>query len=372
MRLLSLIVVGIFLRSTECLALEGGISAQPSSSSIPLEHPYPFDLTNPTLIFISGKDEYIHVMNYITQQEVTRIKVESSSFMRFTPDGQNLLVWDQCNHTINMLNTHVWQQSARSIAVGQQTRDLKIVPNNQYALGVHCCSNSASIINLHTLEKEKDIKVGRAPSSIQLTLDGKYALITNYWDCSISVISLQMLLEKSKNIPLIKNPFVIQMSLDGQYAFVTHYNDNSISVINLETLQYEKDIKVAHNASLMQMTLDGQYILVAYPEINSIGILKLYPSQENYKTVNLPIRPHLLQVLNERYALTGNCECKELQMINIYTGEVTSLTLDFYPYHITTFPLSAVEMLKKKEQQNNLFRLQRQNGLTDIVIMREY
>jgi DNA-binding beta-propeller fold protein YncE len=368
MRLFFLMVVCLMCRNEEGIALDSPLYSLSSSDA--LQSQPPLDLTDPFLVFISEKDEpIIHVMNYLTQKEVTQIKLERKScFMTFTPDGGNLLIWDPCNHTISILNVNREPHPLSSINVGQQTRDLKVIANSHYALGVHCWSNSVSVINLQALqEKRESITVGQTPYSIQLTLDERYALVNNYWDHSISVINLQTM-QREKDI-LVKNlPSTIQMTSDGKYALVAYHEDQSISFINLQTLQWEKDIQVNHKICTMQMILDGKHVLVKNYNHNSLSVINLYNEDKKYRDIPLQMEPHLLYVLNKEYALVGNCGLKYLQMINLHTTEITQWDLDFYPYHIATFPLSAIEEFKKQNQQNNIFRLQQNHKLTDILI----
>ncbi len=174
MRLLSLMVVGAFLRSTECLALESEAPPQPQSSSVSIEQPQSFDLTDPSLVFISGNDRSIHVMNYITQQEVTRIKGgQYFDFMKFTPDGRYLLLVYRpstsnkmctARKKIILLNTLNWQQEGKvTLKSDLPLKELTITADSQYTLLIdNRMYNTISVITLETLEMT-EIEVGQCP-----------------------------------------------------------------------------------------------------------------------------------------------------------------------------------------------------------------
>ncbi|MBW8309907.1 MAG: hypothetical protein K0M45_09810 [Candidatus Paracaedibacteraceae bacterium] len=79
--------------------------------------------------------------------------------------------------------------------------------------------------------------------------------------------------------------------------------------------------------------------------------------------------PSIRILQNTDCSLIQNKFSSNLTILNFHTWEVSLWKLDFHPFYIITFPLSAVEMLKKQKQQNTLFRLQQQKRLIDITIM---
>ncbi|WP_156956749.1 hypothetical protein [Candidatus Odyssella acanthamoebae] len=124
-RLFPLIIVLLLLRNGEGITLDPPVHAL--SSSAALQHQPPLDLTNPDLVLIQGPARIIHVMNYKTQQEVSRINVgKDLSLMKFTPDGRYFLLWSQLHNKISILNTQTWQQEENIISLKSSPTDLKI------------------------------------------------------------------------------------------------------------------------------------------------------------------------------------------------------------------------------------------------------
>ncbi len=412
-RLFSLMVVWGLLRSTECLTLERETSPQSQSSSVFLEQPQSFDLTDPSFVFMRGEDNALHVMNYCTQQEVNTINLEEFFYsMTFTLDGRYLLLGSHNGEKkVSILNIQTWQQ-ARPITKGiignpvltvtpdsnyvlvssptdknisiinlqtlrtsELRRDrcpisIQPTPSGQYALMANKHSHSITAINLYDVQQEgNNIDVGQHPGNIEITLDKKYALVANRGGDSISRLNLQTWQREGTDIPVGDFPTVIQLTLDGKYALVANHDSASISVINLQTWQKEReDIQVERNPRCIYLSPDKQYALVTYADTSTMSIINLTLWRREDNDIDGKIEGPLMEILpNTNKALIYNANNKNISILNFYTWKITPWTLNFYPFYITTFPLSAVERLKK--QQNNLFHLQQQNRLTDITIM---
>ena len=247
---------------------------------------------------------------------------------------------------------------------------IQLTPDNKYALIPNYWSASISVINLHTLKKEKEIQVGKSPIALQITSDGNYALVANAGSKSISIINLQTWEKERGDILLDFCPTFMQLDLYNKYAFVGNKDKFSLGRINLQTWTKEgKNLQGEKYVEDIYIGLDRKYALIPDYENSNVKIINLQTWMIEEEAINVKFEDPSIRILqNTDCSLIQNKFSSTLTILN-FPWKVSPWKLDFHPFYITTFPLSAVERLKKQKQQNNLFHLQRQNRLTDITIM---
>jgi YVTN family beta-propeller protein len=120
----------------------------------------------------------------------------------------------------------------------------------------------------------KEVEVGNHPAHIVFTEDGKYVLVTNNEDNTVSVINSNDY-SLVKTIPTGKGPHGFRISKDSQYAYVANMGEDTVSVLNLQTLKEDKKIKVGETPVTTGITSDNKTLVVTLNKENSLAIVDL-------------------------------------------------------------------------------------------------
>jgi len=128
---------------------------------------------------------------------------------------------------------------------------INISPDGKIIWVVNPDANSVTAIDAHTLEKQREIKVGREPWSIAVSTD-KVAVV-NRKDGALTLITDK----KNQTIHLGSEPGGVALSPTGKFAYITLSSENRIVKVDLEKLQVISDIKVGSYPWQIAVSNDG-------------------------------------------------------------------------------------------------------------------
>lgn len=135
-------------------------------------------------------------------------------------------------------------------------------------------TGKALFYNLQTNELIQTVAVGNHPAHIVFTEDGKYALVTNNEDNTVSVIDLNDY-SVVNTIPTGKGPHGFRISKDSKYAYIANMGEDAVSVINLESMKEEKQIIVGATPVTTGITTDGKTLVATLNSENALAIVNL-------------------------------------------------------------------------------------------------
>ncbi len=97
-------------------------------------------------------------------------------------------------------------------------------------------NNSVSVIDVRndSLKRVAEIAVGQEPRTVALTPDGRFALVTNMVDGTVSVIDASAM-TVTFTIPVGVEPYGVAVAPDGAEAWVANASSDSVSVIETAT-----------------------------------------------------------------------------------------------------------------------------------------
>lgn len=126
-------------------------------------------------------------------------------------------------------------------------------------------SSTREIISINTIlaTQGASVLVGNSPRGLAVTHDGKYLLVANQGDDTVSVISTtnESLISTITGFDL---PYDIAITGNDDHAYVTNFSSNSISRINLSDLTIDAFTATVHSGPRgIALTQDGQYAFVA-------------------------------------------------------------------------------------------------------------
>jgi YVTN family beta-propeller protein len=150
----------------------------------------------------------------------------------------------------------------------------------------------------------KEVEVGNHPAHLVFTEDGKYAVVTNNEDDTLSVIDLKDY-TVTKTIPTGKGPHGFRISKDSQFAYVANMGEDSVSVINLKTFKEDKKIQVGQAPVTTGITSDGKTLVVTLNKENALAIVDL--ATDKVDKVNVGEGPAQVYIQpDNQYAFIAN------------------------------------------------------------------
>jgi YVTN family beta-propeller protein len=185
----------------------------------------------------------------------------------------------------------------------------------------------ALFFDTETNELLKTVEVGNHPAHIVFTEDGKYALVTNNEDNTVSVIDLKTFME-TKTISTGKGPHGFRVSQDSKYAYIANMGEDTVSVVNIETMKEEKKIKVGAAPVTTGITEDGKKLVVTLNAENALAIVNLETDEVNKVEVGKgPAQVYIDS--NNQFAYVANQGTEEspsnsMSIVDITTKTVTA------------------------------------------------
>lgn len=120
----------------------------------------------------------------------------------------------------------------------------------------------------------KEVEVGNHPAHIVFTEDGKYALVTNNEDNTVSVIDAKDY-SIIQTIPTGKGPHGFRISNDSKFAYVANMGEDSVSVLDLQSFKEVEKILVGPTPVTTGITSDGKTLVVTLNKDNALAIIDL-------------------------------------------------------------------------------------------------
>lgn len=188
-------------------------------------------------------------------------------------------------------------------------------------------TGSALFFDTETNQLIETVKVGNHPAHIVFTENGKYSLVTNNEDDTVSVIDMDKY-EVIGTVATGKGPHGFRISQDSKFAYVANLGEDSISVINIETLKEEKRIKVGQAPVTTGITSDGKTLVVTLNAENALAIVDL--KSEKVEKVEVGTGPAQVYIdANNQFAYIANQGTEDepsnsMSIIDIKAKKVTS------------------------------------------------
>ncbi len=130
----------------------------------------------------------------------------------------------------------------------------------------------ALFFNTKTDQLIKKVTVGSHPAHIVYTQNGKYVLVTNNEDNTVSVIDAKTF-KVIRTISTGKGPHGFRISKDSHYAYIANMGEDTVSVINLFNLKEERKIKVGKTPVTTGITGDGKTLVVTLNAENDLAVV---------------------------------------------------------------------------------------------------
>jgi YVTN family beta-propeller protein len=155
-----------------------------------------------------------------------------------------------------------------------------LVPGGHGGHGGHDEKNTGSVLfyDAETDDLLKTVSVGNHPAHVVYSKDGKYVLVTNNEDDTVSVIDTSSY-EVKNTISTGKGPHGFRISDNSKYAYIANMGEDTVSVINIDTLIEERKIEVGETPVTTGITSDGKTLAVTLFAENALAILDLQTNE---------------------------------------------------------------------------------------------
>jgi YVTN family beta-propeller protein len=180
-----------------------------------------------------------------------------------------------------------------------------LVPHTEGGHSGHGDEEAGKVLfyDAYTNELLKEVEVGNHPAHVVYSGDGKYVLVTNNEDDTVSVIDA-VTYEAVKTIQTGKGPHGFRITADSKFAYIANMGEDTVSAINLETFEEER-ITTGNTPVTTGMTNDGKTLAVTLFSENSLAIVDL----ETEQAVKVEVGAGPAQVYigpDDKYAYVAN------------------------------------------------------------------
>ena len=229
-------------------------------------------------------------------------RVDCSLDFKECEGGPAVLVTNSGDDTVSLLSaaTH---EVAKTIPVGNNPRSVAVKPASQVAYVTNAWDDSISVMSLNTLMPELTVvtntieNVGDTPVGLAFTPDGRKAYVVNGGEDTVGVIDTATETLDSTVIPVGSNPLEIAINAAGTYAYVTNFEDDTVSVIDLGTNTVTDTVTVGNGPNGIAVRPDGAEVYVVNLEDDTVSIIDTRTNEVS-KTLtrkpeegNIEIRP---------------------------------------------------------------------------------
>jgi YVTN family beta-propeller protein len=133
------------------------------------------------------------------------------------------------------------------------------------------------------------VGVGKHPAHVVLTNDGKFALVTNGGDNTVSVVDIATL-KVAASIPTGEFPHGIRVSPDGKHAYVANLKGATVSVIDIESRKEIGQIAVGKGPAQVGFTPDGRFAFVSLSQEGRVAVIDP-KGQKVLRTIDVGVVP---------------------------------------------------------------------------------
>jgi YVTN family beta-propeller protein len=162
----------------------------------------------------------------------------------------------------DFVNQRSYETRIIKIATGKTPKVIQVTPDGRYALVANWHSSSVSVVDTHLYKTIKEIKLGKGryiPRGIAISADSQKAYVANMGGGTISVIDLSSL-EVTDDIPATANPRHIILSKDQRTLYISDNILGKLIAFDLITKKTMKEVFIGKMARTIALSPDEKYL----------------------------------------------------------------------------------------------------------------
>ncbi len=228
-------------------------------------------------VYLNDKgDSSVGVIDIATQELIHKINIPGPfgpHHIAITPDGKTLFATGELSGKMAKIDLATDKVEEIDVSGGTDSSPdyLAVTKDGKYCLATDYYKSGVHVIDTATFKEVKFIPAGKNPHGIDMTIDGKYAVVDGKLSGNLPIIDLSKM-EVIKNIDLTHavdgfpksaapGPLHNVFTPDGKFAYTTLFVDNAIAKIDMTTMEMVKKIPVHYRPGHLQITPDGKYVL---------------------------------------------------------------------------------------------------------------
>ncbi len=153
-------------------------------------------------------------------------------------------------------------QVVANILVGKHPTHVVLSPDGRLAYVNNGGENTVSVVDTAERKTIANIPVGAYPHGIRLSPDGREAYVANLKGGSVSVVDTEARKEVAK-IAVGKGPAQVGFAPDGRVAFASLSQENAVAIIDPVTRKVTKKVPVGTVPIQLYATPDSRLLFVA-------------------------------------------------------------------------------------------------------------
>lgn len=199
-----------------------------------------------SLVYVSSRDdEAVNVIDIVQGRVIDRVPVTEST-----------------------ANTHNGDAAQGYRGVTAVTR----TANGRFGFAADEARGTLTVLDLGSNEKIKTLRVGRRPSRAYGTADGRYMMVPNQGDRTVSVIGTDTL-EVIATLPGADRVTAINTGWFESVAFVMSESENKAVVLDLMELRKAGEVSLPGSPGAGVVTPDGLKLFVALKDTNQVAVI---------------------------------------------------------------------------------------------------
>jgi YVTN family beta-propeller protein len=246
-------------------------------------------------------------------------------------------VANKASNTVTPINIAT-NFTSNEISVGKGPTAIAITPDGKKVYVANSTSNTVTSINTATNTAGNEISVGKGPSGIAITPDGKTAYVTNFASNTVTPIDTASNVAGTE-IKVGKGPTAIAITPDGTTAYVTSAGTGTVTPITLATGTAGTAISVGSSPEGIAITPDGK---TAYVSNYTSGTVTPITLATNTPGSPIPVGTHPASIAitpDGKTAYVTNASSSALTPISTATNTAgTPIVLEYNPASLAVTP----------------------------------
>ena len=229
----------------------------------------------------------VSIVSLAEAREVARVDgLFQPHNLTFSPDGRSLYVANLGADHVSVIDVAEARITAE-IPVAEPTAlaakgdslsdeyqgiiNVTATPDGRLGFAAHGEGNVMAVIDLTSGEKIKSLALGELPWRAYASADGRWMLVPNNGDATVSVVSTKTL-EVAATLPGAADMTGINMGIDGTTAFVISRGERKLVVLDLATLAKTGEIALPGTPETGVTAPDGT-LYVALGDTGQVAVI---------------------------------------------------------------------------------------------------
>ncbi len=191
--------------------------------------------------------------------------------LALSSDGARLFAGNQRGGSVSVIDLADGQTTAE-VPVGGRLSDMVATPDGSRLLVLDELSGELIVLRQGHEKPETRIKVSPTPVALQVSSDGRRAVVTSLWTRQISIVNIAPALRVARTVDLPFAPRKLLLVDGDRKAIVADSFGGQLAVVNTESGKVDSVRSLpASNIRGLALSQDGKWLLLSHQTINALA-----------------------------------------------------------------------------------------------------